>query len=419
MTSVGRIPVSAEPAAHAGWRWRVSAVVGAHAAVDFYSALVIPIITVLEGRLNLTPSQGALLIALGSICSGLVQPVVALVSDRLGTTLFGWLGLASAAVAISLVGHAESFTQLLLLQVVGMAGSGAFHPVGASVIGRLSARRRSAGVAVFFSMGIVGGVCGSFASPWFARTFGIESMAWLMLGGLALTPWLMRALNHGESASGAGVPRPDPPPPAERRQRWHAVWILYAGNVLRFIVNLALVTLIIRWCEAYAVEATGAGGLTTEARLAASRVNGSLQGGMLLGMGVGGLALGVMVSRHVEKAVLVWAPIVCAGAIAALAYTRWPAAAFALALVAGVGFAGVMPITIALAQRLLPHRTNLASGLMMGGAWGIGSLGPPMAQGIIEAPWGGLAAAGWLVAGLLALAGVLATRLPGSVVGSA
>ncbi len=234
-----------------------------------------------------------------------------------------------------------------------------------------------------------------------------------MIAGLLLALWLMRALHHGRSrADGSSRVTDPPPPPSQRARRWHAVWILYAGNVLRFIVNLALVTILIRWCERYAVETTGSAGLTEQARLAAAQINGPVQGGMLLGMGVGGLVLGVVVSRHVEKAALVWTPLLCAGAIAAIAYTPWPAAVFALALVAGVGFAGVMPITIALAQRLLPHRTNLASGLMMGGAWGLGALGPPLAQRVIDAPWGGLAGAGWLVAAMLALAGILAAFLP-------
>lgn len=397
---------------------RVGAVVGAHAAVDFYSALVIPLITVLEGRLALSPAQGALLIGLGSVCSGLIQPIVALVSDRLGTRMFGWLGLAAAAVAISLIGHAETFGQLISLQVVGMAGVGAFHPVGAAAIGQLAARRRSAGVAVFFSMGIVGGVSGSFASPWFVRAFGLESMAWLMIAGLGVALVLFRALRGMEARSPAGRHEHHALPARDRRARWRAVGLLYVGNVLRFMVNLALVTILIRWCEAHALAKAGAASLTPEVRLLASQVNGPLQGGMLLGMGLGGLVLGVVVARHVEKAALLWTPLLCAGAIAAIPHTPWPAAAFALAVASGVGFAGVMPITISLAQRLLPHRTNLASGLMMGGAWGLGALGPILAQGVIDAPWGGLGVAGWVVAGLLALAGLLAALLPDAVLRS-
>ena len=40
----------------------------------------------------------------------------------------------------------------------------------------------------------------------------------------------------------------------ERASRWGAVGLLYAGNVLRFIANMALIQLVIRWSEAEAMR---------------------------------------------------------------------------------------------------------------------------------------------------------------------
>ncbi|QKK09837.1 MAG: hypothetical protein HND58_17880 [Planctomycetota bacterium] len=69
-----------------------------------------------------------------------------------------------------------------------------------------------------------------------------------------------------------------------------------------------------------------------------------------------------------------------------------------------------MPVTIALAQRLLPHRTALASGLMLGGAWGIAAIGPPIAQLLINTL--GLTPAFAITAALLAVAGLMSLALP-------
>ena len=80
-------------------------------------------------------------------------------------------------------------------------------------------------------------------------------------------------------------------------------------------------------------------------------------------------------------------------------------------MVAGVGFAGIIPVTIALAQRLLPHRTALASGLMMGGAWGFAAVGPTIAQLLIDHV--GLTHAYAVTAGVLLVAGGLSLALPG------
>jgi hypothetical protein len=80
-------------------------------------------------------------------------------------------------------------------------------------------------------------------------------------------------------------------------------------------------------------------------------------------------------------------------------------------LVAGLGFGSVIPMTIALAQRLLPHRTSLASGLMMGGAWCVAATGAPTAEWLDRVI--GLGGAYLLVAGVLLASGLLALALPG------
>ena len=55
-------------------------------------------------------------------------------------------------------------------------------------------------------------------------------------------------------------------------------------------------------------------------------------------------------------------------------------AAFTLAVAAGVCFGGMFPVALSLGQRLLPHRTGLASGMLMGGAWFFGFFGAQIAR---------------------------------------
>jgi hypothetical protein len=85
--------------------------------------------------------------------------------------------------------------------------------------------------------------------------------------------------------------------------------------------------------------------------------------------------------------------------------------AFVLAAVAGWGYGGVIPITISLAQRLLPHRTSLASGLMMGGAWMVAGAGPFVARSVDDRF--GLGPSFLVVAAMLVVAGVLGLLVRG------
>jgi len=157
----------------------------------------------------------------------------------------------------------------------------------------------------------------------------------------------------------------------------------------------------------------------------ASEFNGPLQGAMQVGMGAGALALGFLLIAKHEKKAFVAVPFIGAVALAAIPHTDAflddgyaavivPAAV--LTIIAGIGFGSLIPVSISLGQRLLPHRTSLASGLMMGGAWSIAFVGPLIARGIHAGDDANLEL-GFLVAGAtLLLASALAAALPGRLI---
>lgn len=397
---------------------RVTAILVVHLVTDFFSAVIVPLLSVLEGRLSLTPSQGALLVAMGMICSGVIQPLVALASDRFRTRLIAPLGLLLAVLTISFVARAETFSQLLLIQALGTAGIGAFHPPAAALCGQLSGRRRTQGVTWFFLSGMVGAVLGIALVPRWVKAAGVESLEWLLIPGVlsALALYLFtrkapfdRHLTQGLHASMSEH---------ERRARWGHVGVLYVGAALRHTVNMAFLHLVIRWSEARTLERAGAETLSRELRLEAATFGGDALAAMQAGMAILGLALGARVRPGRERTALIFIPIIGAGLIVAFPHLAGapglPAPIsrllpLALAFGAGAGFAGVLPVSIALAQRLLPHRTGLASSLMLGGSWALAAAGPPAAQAILHR-WG-LESAFFVTGLALALSGVIGLAL--------
>ncbi|MBS0190066.1 MAG: MFS transporter [Phycisphaerales bacterium] len=393
-----------------------------HAVVDFFSALVIPILSVLEGRASMSPAEGAMLIAAGSLSSGVIQPVVAIVGDKRDTRVLGTIGLLVAAGAVGMIGFAHSFWQLLLLQIISTAGVGAFHPPAAAVTGHLAGRHRASAISVFFAAGILGGSLGSFLAPRWVSGFGVESYLWGVLPAIAtavILAWATHGSAHRHShahASHRALPE------RERAARWNAVWVLYAVNALRFIVNMAMVQVLVRWSELYVLARSGVAGhitpemkanlLTQQLRLEASTVNGPLQAAMGLGMGIFGLLIGWMIPHNRSKLAMIVTP--CVGSIAVVLMptmtSMW--SAFAVTVLVGGAYAGTMPLSIAAAQRLLPHRTTLASGLMMGGAWSLAFIGPPVAQWIFQWTNGSLVAVGQVFAVVLFLSGLLIFLIP-------
>ena len=390
---------------------RLTVAILSHAVVDFFSFIIIPLLSVIEGRVDLTTWQGTMLVAVGSISSGMIQPIVALLSDRHDTRFFGTLGFVAAVLAIGSVGFATTFPALLIIQIIGSAGIGAFHPVAAAAVGQLSGNRRLSGLAWFYAAGMIGGVAGNLFTPQWVRHFsmaeqggtpvldtaaGLRSLAWYIIPGLICAGLLAMAIHsvphrHATARSDHALLSR-----TEQFARWRSIWLLYFGNILRFTVDMCLITLIVRWSELMAVGDPAAylpgvevvSRLTPELRSEASRLNGLLQAARQVGMGVGGLAILILLRGRFERAMLVAVPLVGAVVVvitphaAALGLGLWPVVV--LCVVAGLGYGGVIPTTLSIAQRLLPHRTSLASALMMGGAWAFASVGPHLAQMLFE-----------------------------------
>lgn len=352
------------------------AILAAHVAVDALAALVPSTLGLLEARLQLTARQTAWLLGVGPLCSGLAQPICALVSDRFATRSFGVWGVALGVLGIGALGLASSFWSVMIVYALGVIGIGMFHPIGAATIGHLWQTRRTSAISVFFVAGMLGGVLGALVWPRvLSSSAGFQMLPLLAAPMLLLVVVLQRSFvgleplhTHEAETSTAELPR----------VHWAMVVILYISAVLRFCVNVALTYLFVRWAEAHVAAQHADWGKEVVARAAAPRV-GNLNAAMLTGMAIGGMLAGVLVRPGKEKRPLVVVPILFAPVIGLFPFLPIEAG-YVLAILAGVGFSAMIPVTIALAQQLMPRRTNLASSLMMGGAWAVAMLGPACAE---------------------------------------
>lgn len=407
-----------------------------HSVTDFLSFVTVALMPLLAVRLEMSIEQKALLLSLGALASGGIQPLVAWINDRFDSRMTGPIGLAAAAACVGLLGYAQTFTQLLVLFFVGVMGVGAFHPAAAAATGQLAGRRRSAMLSVFFLFGMIGGVLGNVLSPQYVKTMGelsgetgtaaadagLKALVYLIPPGLiasGVLVWAIRRMPHRNLAARDDHTRLSA---HERTRRWIAFWILYTGNVIRFTTNQMLVYLMIEWTERLVRTDAGVETMTESLGERASEFNGPLQGSMQVGMGVGALALGFFLPARFEKAAFIGIPLVGAAAILTipladgyLSTSAFAAASVAgvLTIVAGFGFGSLVPVSMSLGQRLLPHRTSFASGMMLGGAWGIAVIGPQIMRAIHKGIDGNLETGFVVAAGAIGLASVLALWLPG------
>ena len=382
--------------------WRISAILASHGIADFYTAITPATLVLLQARYDLSDGQAAFLLSFGSIVSGFSQPCFAWLSDRFDSRILGAAGLSFTALGMCGLGLAQGFLSLVLIYFLGMLGAGAYHPVAASCVGALTPSRRSAGVGAVFVAGMIGSFLGGYSTPRIVGTVdGFHRLLWLIVPGIVTAVVLQRAVRpipHRAVPEGA-----TPLPPLQRRQVV-CIAVLYVASALRFTANMAMLYLYSRWALWHfsGDVSPGAGLHTAEA----AKLTGTLTACTFLGMGLGGVVAGVLVRPGRERWWLIVTPILCAGAIWRFPSST-PPATYLLSSLAGFGFAAMVPVTIAMAQQILPARTGLASGLMLGGAWAMAFLGPLLAAHGLAA-WG-LEATFAATAATLALSGLVAT----------
>ena len=353
-----------------------------HTIVDIYPMFFASLMLAFKDRLGLDNWQVAMLFATGPIVSGLPQAFFAWASDRFDTRFCGWFGLGLGAIAISSIGFTQNFWQLWALQVIGLLGTGMYHPIAAALAGQLGGRMkanratghgRAWAVSVFYTAGMVGGFLGAILCTRINKSLGMEHLAWLIPPGLvagAALWWATRGLAHrhaGHHEIHASISA------SEQRARWFAVWMLFIGNVVRFTVNTALPVLFTVWAEHR---------ISNDVELA-TKLNGDMLAALTVGMGIFGLSAGRLSPPGREKRSILILTVIGAATVGVIGYAGTHLGVWAVyisAAMSALGFAAVIPTSISLAQRLLPGRTGLASGLMLGTSWGLSFTAPWLAE---------------------------------------
>ena len=376
---------------------RAAITIATHFVVDVFSFVGVALLPLFAVLLDLPTEKKALLLALGSFCSGAIQPIVAWASDKFDTRALGTLGFVVAVLCIGNLGMATNFTQFAILYSLGAVGIGAFHPPAAAIVGHLGGSKRSIMIALFFLAGMSGGIIGNVFTPRYVEMMspmvdgqpdmaaGVLALRWFIPIGLAFAVLLaltIHKVGHRHSSADHHVSWDA----KERRGRWFAVGVLYFANMVRFSVNMALIYLLVELAGEITLAQSDVVLSDAQLGVQASRLNGLFQASMQVGMGSVGIMLGFMLSARFEKLAFVVLPIL--GSFALFMIPRAgmigdgaevPVAIIGTILT-GVGFGAVIPVSISLAQRLLPHRTSLASGLMLGGAWMLAFVGPIFAE---------------------------------------
>jgi FSR family fosmidomycin resistance protein-like MFS transporter len=334
--------------------WKIAST---HVVVDAYTNIYAPLLPLLIPRLNLSLATAGTLAMAFQMANSVSQLGFGALADRWRPRTLVIVGPLLTVIALSFVGLASTPLLLGAILVVGGLGGAAFHPPAAALVYRLADHRKGLAMSAHLS----GGSLGFSAAPvLFAPFIAGVGMQWsplVMIPGLLALSWTLRQ-----------VP-PMTLPEAHERSTW--------ATLRPAAVPLALLyfTIVLRTATTYGFM-TFAPTLLTHQGFTIGEASSAVSL-YLFASGVGGFLGGPLSDRIGPRPVIVWT-LVGAVPFMALAPTLPPIGFTAMLAVGGLLLQSTLPISVTYAQTFVKGGAATVSSLMMGFAWGMGSLAVPL-----------------------------------------
>ena len=347
---------------HAGLGWlglhpSIWKVASTHVVVDAYTNIYAPLLPLLMPALGLSYAAAGTLAMCFQLANSVSQLGFGALADRWRPKVLVMIGPLVAVTMLSLVGLATSPLVLGVILVLGGLGGAAFHPPAAALVYRMADHRKGLAMSAHLSGGSLGF---SFAPILFAPFIASMGLSWsplIMIPGLVALSFTLRRvpemhLPAAHERSTLDTLRPAAVPLA----------LLYFTIVLRTVTSYGFMT--------FAPPLLTEQGFTIgEASTAVSLY--------LLASGVGGFIGGPLADRYGARRVILWS-LVAAVPFMAVAPRLSPIGFTALLAVGGLLLQSTLPISVTFAQTFVKGGAATVSSLMMGFAWGMGSLFVPL-----------------------------------------
>jgi len=332
---------------------RITLLFFGHLLNDGYASLFAPLLPLLINRLDLSLAMAGLAGTLHIVLSACTQPALGYLLDRTQRLSLVAIGPFLTICAMSMIGQAVSFTQLLILMLVAGLGTALFHPAAAILVAGGNTANRGLRMAFFSAGGTIGGAIAPLFIVVFVAAFGLTSSPWLLLPGLlslaVFTLFLRRHLPQPVRQTSSTL---------SLRAIPHPLIILWLAIVFRSMASVSFLSFL-------AVIITGRGG--------SPFVGGVSITVFLFAGAIGGFLAGNLSDRFSRKLVFFACAVLSTPFFLLFLYGPLSLGLVSVAL-AGLFIFASTPVGIVAAQELLPGKTGLVSGLVMGFAWGVSGL---------------------------------------------
>jgi FSR family fosmidomycin resistance protein-like MFS transporter len=322
---------------------------------------ILPILfPVVKDRFDIGNAEVGLLTLAYAGTASLFQPLFGHVADRISVRWLPPVILLWSSLCVAAYGSAGSLALLFALAAAAGLGSAAYHPVGASNAALVSdPRTRNASLSIYTVGGTLGYALGPLVAVALISAFGARGTAGLLVPGVvgALFVWRgMATVVAQRRLSSSAAPATAAP------TNWFLLARIIGIVMLRSWAFLALLQFVPVWFDDLGYSRSFYGPLATTIILAGAA-------GTMLG--------GALADRSGGRVVIIGSQLLCVPAL--LLFAGYPGAlSFVFGALFGLLSDSSLAVTLTSAQRLLPGRTGLASGVILGLGFVTGGIGVPI-----------------------------------------
>jgi MFS transporter, FSR family, fosmidomycin resistance protein len=327
-----------------------------HFVVDLTQGALPAVLPLLQSRHALTYAETGTIVLAANLTSSIIQPLFGYLADR---TVRRWIlpvSIALAGTGMALTGVASDYASIVLLVVLMGFGVAAWHPEGYRTATGVAGERKATALSYFSLGGNVGIALGPLVGTALVTAWSTPGTLGLAVPPFVVAAIMLAALPRFTTAATARAAKP-----AER------------GASMPGAMALLIVVVMIRaWASL---------GFTTFVPLyyvnhlhADPRIAGLL---LFVFLGAGAVATviaGPLADRWGPRSFMQWGLLVAVPFGLLFLETRGVLAFVMLGLFGGVLIAS-FSVSVVLAQAYLPRHAGMASGLIVGFAFGAGGLG--------------------------------------------
>ncbi len=333
-----------------------------HLTVDIYQGALPAVLPFLKENLGLSYTMTGIILMAANFTSSIMQPVFGFYSDREEKPALLPLGLLCAGGAFSLLFLPSSFTAILVLVIVSGLGVASYHPEGYKTAHFFTGEKSVTGMSIFSVGGNAGFALGPILAIYIIHYLGFHSFPVIVLPALVV---IVIILHYRKTLA---VPRIEH---AERKKEapktplsaYGSLFMIIAIVVMRSWTQLGLVSYIPFYYINY---------LKGDPLFAGRLVF------VFLACGAAGTLIGAPFADRWGHRLVVRVSMFLSAVTLPLFFVPFVQHSHLLFVVLGIQgmlIVSTFSVTIVMAQRLLPTRLGVASGLMTGFAIGTGGIG--------------------------------------------